>query len=154
MRRVLNIEVNVVHHNEVEISITIEIQESTASTPAIARLEQSSLPGLVTKGAIAHIAIQNVLPPLRNKQIRVTMVIDISDANALTPAGTRYTGLGCYILKLEPSKIVVKIMARLFCILFEAAGVYKEKVWQAVSVIVENRNPIPRGLNNVALCGL
>src|ERR1700693_1412102 len=87
MRCVGRIEINVVHSDKIQKPIAIEIDEGATRAPARLGRKQSPFFGFILERAVPQISIENILPPLRNEQVRVPMIVDVSDAYSLSPSG-------------------------------------------------------------------
>src|SRR5438874_5758047 len=79
VRRVRQVEIHIVHDDEIKEPITVEIDERATCAPARLWRKQSTFLGLISKLAMAGISIENVLSPLRDEQVGITMIVDVSD---------------------------------------------------------------------------
>ena len=81
------VEVHIMDDHQIQKSVSVEIEERAACTPAGFWRKQAPLFGLVLERAIAEISIENVLSPLGDEQVRISMIVDVSDTDALSPSG-------------------------------------------------------------------
>src|SRR3954452_15312045 len=100
-RRVGEIKIYVVDHDEIERSIAVEIHECAPGAPSVLRSQKSAFLGLIFKCAIPLVAIENVLAPLRDEEIGGTVIIDIAGTYALSPAGATDARLFCDIFEFQ-----------------------------------------------------
>src|SRR6267154_3031817 len=113
VRRVGKVEVHIMDDNQIQKSVSIEIEERAACTPAWFWRKQPALLGLVLECAIAKISIENVLSPLCNEQVRITMIIYVSDTDPLPPSGGLDSRLVSNVFEFQSAQIVIKEMLRL-----------------------------------------
>src|SRR6202165_2297848 len=87
VRRVGQVEVHIMDDDQIQKSVSVEIEERAACTPARFWRKQPPLLSLVLERAIAEISIENVLSPLCDEQIRISMIVYVSDTDPLSPSG-------------------------------------------------------------------
>src|ERR1043166_1528524 len=155
-RHGLRIEVDVVGDKEIELAVLVVIEEGTAGVPAFQPLRREAC-GLRDAGllrdvrelAVAVVAIQDAIAPVRHKEVVITVVIVVADATTLTPAGARKTRGEGYVSECPVPIVLVKAagwfvaFARLR---LEARAVDQEDVQPSVVVVIEKRNPAARCL--------
>src|SRR5204863_5033526 len=100
------------------------------------------------------VVIQNIFPVIRHEKIFVSIVIVISNAYALSPAGMRKTGFFRHVRK---SSIVI-VTVQVICWLFlagngiESGSVHYENIRPAIIVIIENGYAGSGGFKDEFLC--
>jgi hypothetical protein len=87
VRRVVQVEVHIMDNDKIQKPVSVEVEERAACTPARFWGKQPPLLGLILECAIAEISIENVLSPLGDEQVRVTMIVYVSDTDPLSPSG-------------------------------------------------------------------
>src|SRR5580700_10001845 len=104
---------------------------------------------LITKGPVPLVAIKDILPPLGDEDIYVSVVVDVARAYPLPPAGVRQPCLAGNIFKLQATKVVIK--QRCWCspAWLKTIAVDEENIRQSIVVVVEDRDSIAGGLNDV-----
>src|ERR1700747_849744 len=113
VRRMGQVEIHIVHYDKIQKSVSVEIEERAAGAPARFWRKQAPLPGLVLERAIAQISIENVPSPLGDEQVRISMIVYVSNADSLSPPGgldSRFVG---DVFEFQSTQIVVKEMLRL-----------------------------------------
>src|SRR5438128_8015384 len=120
VRRVCEVEVHIVHDDEIQKSITVEIDERATCTPARLWRKQPTFLSFVSKLAIAEVAIENVLSPLRNEQVGIAMIVDISDADSLSPSSGCDSRLVSDVFEFQPAEVVIKEVLRLSSVFIES----------------------------------
>jgi hypothetical protein len=89
----LDIEVDVVGDEEVEVAVTVVVKEGAAGVPASFGLEKAGLTGDIGEGAIAVVAVEDVLAVVGDKEVVEAVVVVVADAAALTPSAATQAGL-------------------------------------------------------------
>ena len=143
------IEINVVHYDKIQKPIAIEIDEGATRAPARLGRKQSPFFGFILERAVPQISIENILPPLRNEQVRVPMIVDVSDAYSLSPSGLPDSCFVRDVFELEAAKIVIKKMFWLSRVLFQPSRVDQKNVRESVIVVVEDCDAIAGCLHDV-----
>src|ERR1700731_1563566 len=95
--------------------------------------------------------VENVLTPPGNKNIDISVIIDIPGANPLAPSGMGQAGFLGDIFEPQPALVVVKHRGGLVSALLKAAAIDKKNVGQPIVVVVEDRDSRPGSLNNELL---
>src|SRR5581483_7153817 len=91
------IEVYVIGDKQIELSVAVIIQKTASCAPPVFRSRYAGLFGNICEGSIPIIVIKNVSAEIRHEQIVKTIVVVVSDAARLSPAGTRQTSLLGYV---------------------------------------------------------
>ena len=107
------VEVHIMDDDQIQKSISVEIEEGATGTPARFWRKQPPLLGLVLERAIAEISIENVLSPLGDEQVRISMIVYVSDTDALSPSGGLDSRLVGNVFESQPAQIVIKEMLRM-----------------------------------------
>src|SRR5438874_1261198 len=110
MRRVGEIEIHIVDNDQIQKSVAIEIEERATCAPARLGRSQPPLLGFVIELAIAKIPIENVLSPLRDKQIRISVIVYIADTDTLSPSGKFDSRLVGDVFEFQSTQIAIKEM--------------------------------------------
>src|SRR2546430_13771567 len=113
VRRVGQVEIHIVDYDKIQKSVSVEIEERATCTPARFWRKQPPLLGLVLERAIAEISIENVLSPLGNEQVRISMIVYVSDTDPLSPSGGLDSRLVGNVVEFQSAQIVIKEMLRL-----------------------------------------
>src|SRR5439155_27031366 len=94
--------------------------------------------------------LQFMVAVVSDETVRAAVIAVISDADTLRPADMRQTRLGRYIGKVALAVVTVKLEPpTLACLALERGSVGEKDVVDSIAVVVENRDPIPRGLENI-----
>ena len=67
------------------MAVPIVVDKRTSGSPPLARFEQARLAGHVGERAIAVVAVQHVLSPIRDEQVFVAVVIVIANGDRRRP---------------------------------------------------------------------
>src|SRR4051812_34744273 len=89
----------IVRNEQVQKSIAVVINETAPGIPSGVRTKQASLERYIAKAALSEISVERILAPVSDEQIVESIVIEISHAAALTPAGPHEPGSGSHIGK-------------------------------------------------------
>src|ERR1700722_12505173 len=135
--------------DQIQKSITVKIEERATRTPTGVWRKQPPLLGLVLEPAIAEIPIENVLSPLGDEQIRIPMIVYVSDTDPLSPSGGLDSRLLSNVFEFQPAQIVIKEMLRRDRACPERSCVDQKNVGQPVIIKVDDRDAVAGGLYNV-----
>ena len=91
-RRGLDVEVDVVGDEEVEVAVAVVVEKGAAGVPAGGALGEAGFRGDVGEGAVAVVAVEDVLAVVGDEEVVPAVVVDIADAAALTPSGVGQAG--------------------------------------------------------------
>ena len=88
-----------------------------------------------------------------DEQIFVAIVVVIADASALSPSHLSQAGFLRDVHKMQISDIAIKMAGGILAATLAVHGgrVDQQNVHQAIVVEIENRNPVARGFEYVAL---
>ncbi len=139
MRR---IEIHVVGYKQIEKTISVIVQKTAASSPAVFGSRHAGLFGHVGEGAVTVVVVEDVVAKIGDEQIVETVIIVIAHAAALPPAGARQAGLFGDVGKGAVA-IVAKQIAGGMAIpqgWIEAGSVHQKNVEPAIVVVVEQRH--------------
>src|SRR5258708_6353811 len=103
------IEIHIICHHQVEKPITVIVNKSTAGTPGFTCSGHASLFGNFGEDAMV-IMIETILPVIRDVEIFPTIIIVVSDANALTPSRGKKTGLHGAIRESPIMIVVIQVV--------------------------------------------
>jgi hypothetical protein len=143
----------VTRDQQVKLAIPIVIQEGATGAPLLCGPGGSTPRCDVLKAAVTTIAIENIESPIRDIKIRITVVIDISDAYSGAPAGTRQASLLRDVLKPASTSVAIEVirLGRGAAISFEAASVYEKEIQPAIIIEVDKSDPGAVGFDDVLL---
>ncbi len=85
-RRRLDIEVDVIGDKQVEMAVAVVVEEGAAGVPPCLRLQQARLLRDVGEGAVAVVAVEDVLAEVADKEVVPAIIVVIADTAALTPS--------------------------------------------------------------------
>src|SRR5579862_4628892 len=133
------------------MAIAIIIDKGAPGIPALqAGSSPRSYAGLgcyFGERAVAVVVIECAIPPVRDEQVIVAIVVIVSRAHALAPAGAQQTGFRRHIRKGSVAIILIKPVRRLGAasvFRLETRAVHKEYVQPAVVVVIEERGSAAR----------
>src|SRR2546423_12792070 len=151
VRRVGQVEIHIVDYDKIQKSVSVEIEERTTCTPARFWRKQPPLLSFILEGAIAKISIENILSPLGDEQVRISMIVYVSNTDSLPPSGGLDSRLVGDVFEFQPAQIVIKKMLRLDGVGPEHPCVDQKNVGQAVVIEIEDRDAVAGGFDNVPL---
>src|SRR5439155_20877938 len=129
-------------------SIAIVIYEQASSDPAHAFAANPGYVCHISKLAITIVVIKNVLTEIADEEIYEAVVVVVTNANALSPAGVGYAGLHGNVCECSVTIILEKMRRRLLALgeTFQARSVHQENVEPAVVVVIVKSNAGAGGL--------
>ena len=151
---IVEIELHVVDHVEVQEPVAVEIPEGGARAPA-AVVHPRRPPGL-GEGLSAAIEVEAVGAPVGDVEIGVAVVVGVAHGAAHAPAGVGEAELRRRLLEERGgpgSAVAVEAVAGGFGGIFEAGAVHQEEVLVAVALDVEEGGAGGDRLEDVALLG-
>jgi len=74
---------------QIEVSVVIVIDKSTACAPTRGIAGYVGLAAYFGEGAVSIVVIENILAPIRNKEVVEAIVIVVTYADALSPSRAR-----------------------------------------------------------------
>ena len=86
-RRGCGVEVQVAGDEQVEVAVTVVVQEAAAGSPPLRRAGDTRLLRDVRERPVAVVVVEDVLSPVGDEQVVVAVVVVVADAAALPPAG-------------------------------------------------------------------
>ena len=101
------VEVDIVDDYQVEKSVAVKVDEGAPCAPALRR-KQTAFFGLIAERALALVPVQNILPPLGHEQIGVAVIVDVTGADTLSPAGARDPRFFGNIFELQSTQVVIE----------------------------------------------
>src|SRR5438034_5047819 len=87
------IKIDVVGDEEIEFAVTIVVDKRAASVPTLAVPAHAGFVGHIGERAIAVIVVKHVLAKVACEEILKAVVVVVTNANALSPAGVGYASL-------------------------------------------------------------
>src|SRR5208283_2062660 len=83
------IEAHVMRNKKIQVTVAIVVDEGAAAAEAGPLLPQPGPFGDVRKGAIAIVAVEDVVPPTSDEQILEAVIVVVANRNAVSPARVR-----------------------------------------------------------------
>jgi hypothetical protein len=151
-RRVFGVPLEVMADVEVEIAVAVAVSEGRRRWPvSIARKAPSC--GDVLECPVATIVIQRVRPLTCDEQVRVSIIIDIPDGDAVAVA----TWQRCdsrslaHVLERAVALVAEKAITRVRCVWAggKRAPLDNVHVEPAVAVVIQQTNPAAHGLRKL-----
>ena len=149
----LNVEVDVVSDEEIEIAVTVVVEEGAAGVPAGFRLEEASFGSDVGEGTVAVVAVEDVLTVVTDEEIVPTVVVVVADTAALSPSAACKTGFSSNVGE-STIPIVLEEMRDGFLVLgkaFETGTVDEKDIDPVIVVIVEESYSAACGFEQVSV---
>src|SRR4029077_1969363 len=81
------LEIHVIRHKQIELTVTIVVQKTAACAPAVFGSGHAGLLGHIGKRAVAVVVVENVVAKISDEEIVEAVVVVISDATGLPPSG-------------------------------------------------------------------
>ncbi len=147
------IEVNVIRNDEIELAVTIVVHEGAAAAPGFARASDAGFVGDIGEDAVI-VVVETVLAVVGDVEIVPAVVVVVTDADALSPAGRAarpafcgHVGEGAVVI------VAIEMVRRSFAALgrFQRRAVHDEDVRPAIVVVVEDGDAGACGLDDVLL---
>ena len=133
------IEDEIVGDEDFQVAVLVDIQERTARAVPVAVGNRHAF-----EAGSADIAVQPIGPPVGDEQIRPAVVVEIARADSLSPALAAQARGSGHVLETPATEVAVQAVRA-------AVPRDKERVGQAVSVIVEEGRAAAGGLEYPAL---
>src|SRR5882762_3707283 len=118
------------------MAVAVIVHKAAASTPVLLMAPKTSGLGYIREGAIAVVAIQNILPKTGAENIVKAVVVIVADANAARPANRMQSRFFRNIGESAISVVLIETIARAFGCALQARARQDENVHPAVVVIV------------------
>src|SRR5256884_1821661 len=145
------VEIDVVRDKQIELAVAVVIYESAAGVPALAVAANAGFVGHIRKRAIAVVVIKNIFAEIADEEILEAVVVVVTNADALSPAGVGYASLQSNVGECAVS-IIFEEMGRWLLALgetFQARSVHQENVEPAVVVVIIKSNAAASGLKQI-----
>ena len=91
LRRCFQIEIQVVRHKQIEMTIAVIVQETTTRAPTPFCSLNSGPRGCIGEGPVAIVVVEHVVSPISDEKILEAVIVIVTDTTALPPAGVRKT---------------------------------------------------------------
>src|SRR5262245_24085366 len=145
----LESEAHVVCHEQVQVPVTVNVQETSARTDVIADTHSGGS-GYVSKSPVAVVSIQNIWPKIIHVDVRVPVVVIIPDAHPKRVAGAADAGLLSHVREMPIAVVSVESVSRSRSIgTRKRPPIQKVNINLAIPIIVEKRQPTGDGLHDV-----
>ena len=113
---------------------------------------ETVLLSFVAEGPVAEVAQKNVVPPLAEEEIDISVVVEVAGADTLAPAEMPDARLLRHILKAKVAEVVIEERRQAAGRTgLQPVGVHDEDVEQAVVVVVEEGDARAGVLDDVGL---
>ncbi len=145
------IEIHVMRHEKIEQAIAIVIHPGAAGAPALDAALESGGRGDIGKGAVAVIAVEDVLAVIGDEEVFKTIVIVVTDANGGGPSSLYQTGIGRDIGERAVAPVLVEAIGRAFGRPIEARAVQHQNIHPAVVIVIEESATASRGFEDILL---
>ena len=154
-RRLRGIEIHIAGDEQIQMTVAVIVQKTAARAPAGPRSRDAGFFRDIRKRPIAVVAVEHVLPPVRDEQIVEAVVVVVADTTRLPPAGVGQPRLLRDIGECAVAVVVKQVTGRLAVPHFrvEAAAVHQKDVEPAVVVVVEERRAAAHFLEQELLVG-
>src|SRR4030095_10354664 len=103
-------ETDVVSHEQIEVSVSIIVQEGAARVIPHAVLQQVSGSRDIFKALALNITVQDVLPPIGDKQIHETVSVVIAGTDTLPPSCFGNPDALCHVDKTIVASIPIQLV--------------------------------------------
>src|SRR5256885_2338793 len=110
------VEIDVVGDEEIEFAVAIVVDKCTAGVPALAVTAHARFISYIRERAITIVVIKNVLAEIADEEIFEAVVVVVTNANALSPAGVGYAGLHGNVCECSVTIILEKMRRRLLAL--------------------------------------
>src|SRR5437016_11061704 len=110
------IDIDIVGDEQIELAVAIVVDKCTAGVPALAVTAHARFLGHIGERAIAIVVIKNILAEIADEEIFEAVVVVVTNANALSPAGVGYAGLHGNVCECSVTIILEKMRRRLLAL--------------------------------------
>ena len=112
-------------------------------------MQQAGLSGHVGKGSIAVVSVKRVFTPIGDKNVLESVVIQISNADAGGPAGSRQPRFGSDVRKRAVPVVLVEMVGCPGRRSLKTSPIQDEEIHPAIVVEVDEGAAAPDGLHDV-----
>ena len=88
----IEIELDVIAHEKIEVSIAVVIEKSAAGAPVNLFVVETSFAGYIGERAIAVVVEQDIMSPEAAKQVIPSVIVIVADAHSGLPPGASQAG--------------------------------------------------------------
>ncbi len=148
-RNRFEIENQIVRDEQIEASIAIIVDPGAARAPASALVPEAGCPGDVGERAVAIVAVERVLSPLRDEDIVEAVVIVIADGDSEGPVLASQAGVGGDIGKRPVAVVPVEAVRGVGDGAVAPGSRKGENIQPAVVIVVDKRHPAADGFENI-----
>src|ERR1022692_831851 len=148
-RYFFRIEGDIVGDEKIQPAVPIVVQKRTASAEPRMRIPQSGFFGDVRKGAVAVVAIQDVLAPTGDEEIFKPVVVVVSNCHAVLISGAEQARAFGNVGEGSVAVVLVETLGGIRRRIAETGTGKHENVDPAVIVVVEEGRPATHGLCHV-----
>src|SRR5206468_8653224 len=150
--RVRQVELLIAGDEQVEVAVTIVIEERAARAPVRAWSGYPRPLRYIGETALAVVAVKDIRPPVGDVEVIETVVVEVGHADAISPSRMRYLGGGCHVFEATIPNIAVQAIGRGTPLKpLEPRAVHEKNVLATIVVVIEEGNSGAIGLNNVLL---
>ena len=153
--RLLQIEINVISHEQVQVPVAIVVDPGAAGAPAALLVEEAGPLGDVAEGAVAVVVVEHVLSPIRDEDVVEAVVVVVADSDGRGPSGPPQARFVGHVGERTVAIVFVEAVGGLLGICIEPGTREEQNIQPAVVVVVQKRTAATRRLENVgALLGI
>ena len=114
-RRRRRVEIHVAGDEQIQMTVTVVVQETAAGAPARPRSRDAGSFRDVRERAVAVVAVEHVVAPVGDEQIVEAVVVVVADATGLPPAGMGQPGLRGDVGERAVAVVVEQVAGGLRC---------------------------------------
>src|SRR5439155_11683383 len=145
------VEIDVVGDEEIEFAVTIVVDKRAASVPTLAVPAHAGFVGHIGERAIAVIVVKHVLAKIGDEEIFEAVVVVVTNADALSPAGVGYASLQSNVGECAVSIILEKMRRRLLAPgeTFQVRSIHKKNIQPAIVIVIVKSHAAASGLKQI-----
>src|SRR5437667_9654309 len=142
------IKIDVVGDEQIEFAVAIVVDKRAASVPTLAVPAHPGFVGHISERAIAVIVVKHVLAKIGDEEIFEAVVVVVTNADALSPAGVGYASLQSNVGECAVSIILEKMRRRLLAPgeTFQVRSIHKKNIQPAIVIVIVKSHAAARGL--------
>ena len=149
-----DIEEHIIGDEKIEFAIAVIVDKGATGAPCLAVARDSRSARNFLKSTVAFVVVETALAVIRYVKIVEAVIVIVSHARSLSPAGEGEAGSLSDIGESSVVVIVKQVAGRFRCFslcLVQRGAVHKKYVRPAVIIIIKNCHATARGFNNVLL---
>ena len=153
LERFLHFKMHVVRNENVEQAVAIVVEKRAARVPAVSCSGQTGVRAYVLKGAVALVAVENIVTVVGQQQIDAAVIVEITRADPLAPASVLQARLLRGVSKRAVPLVAIEAMGSGFLLCagkIEPRAVNQKDIPPAVIVKVKDSNSVSCHLQDVS----